>query len=35
MQIQFAADAEWPYTDDDNAGIGKEFFLPLRRPFNG
>jgi hypothetical protein len=35
MTIQFAADAEWPYTVDANAGIRVEFFLPAHQPFKG
>jgi hypothetical protein len=35
LTIQFAADAEWPYTVDANAGIRGEFFLPLSQPFHG
>lgn len=35
ITIQYAADAEWPYTDDNNAGVRREFGLPLSRPFNG
>jgi hypothetical protein len=33
-QLQYAADAEWPYTDKANAGIRREFFLPVDCPFN-
>ena len=33
--IQFAADAEWPFTNDANAGIRGEFFPPLSQPFHG
>ena len=32
IAIQFAADAEWPHTDEANAGIRKEFSLPPKRP---
>ena len=35
LTIQFAADAEWPYTVDANAGIRGECFLPLSQPFHG
>jgi hypothetical protein len=35
VTIQFAADAEWPYSDDMNHAIRKEFYLPLSQPFNG
>lgn len=35
LTIQFAADAEWPYTVDTNAGIRSEFYLPLSQPFHG
>jgi hypothetical protein len=35
ITVQFAADAEWPYTVDANAGIRGEFFLPLSQPFHG
>jgi hypothetical protein len=35
MTIQFAADAEWPFTVDANAGIRGEFFLSLSQPFHG
>ncbi len=35
MDIQFAADAEWPYSDDINAGARREFYLPLSQPYNG
>jgi len=34
IAVQYAADAEWPYTDKANAGIRREFFLPPDRPFN-
>ena len=34
IAVQYAADAEWPYTDKANAGIRREFFLPVDRPFN-
>jgi len=30
-----AVDAEWPYHVETNAGIRREFGLPLSRPFNG
>ncbi len=32
LQIQLAADAEWPHTDSAHAGIRKEFVMPPRRP---
>ncbi len=35
MAIQHAADALWPYTEDDNRPIRKRFKLPLERPFTG
>jgi len=35
MTIQFAADAEWPFSVDANAGVRVEFFLPARQPFHG
>jgi hypothetical protein len=35
MTIQFAADAEWPFSVDANAGIRGEFFLPASQPFHG
>jgi hypothetical protein len=35
LTIQFAADAEWPFTNPANAGIRAEFFLPLSQPFHG
>jgi hypothetical protein len=35
LTIQFAADAEWPYTVDANAGIRVEFFLPAHQPLHG
>jgi len=35
IEIQHAADAERPYTDDLNQGVRKEFFLPLSMPLNG
>ena len=34
IAVQYAADAEWPYTNKANAGIRREFFLPTDRPFN-
>jgi len=30
--IQTAADAEWPHTDQENAGSRKDFALPVNRP---
>lgn len=35
MEIQFAADAEWPYTDPLNATARRAFHLPASRPFSG
>jgi hypothetical protein len=35
MQLQFAADAEWPHTDPANYPIRREFQLPANRPFIG
>ncbi len=35
ITIQFAADAEWPFSVDANAGIRVEFFLPASQPFHG
>ncbi len=35
MTIQFASDAEWPWSTKANAGIRKEFSLPTGRPFGG
>lgn len=35
LTIQFAADAEYPCSDDKCHGPRKEFSLPLSRPFNG
>ena len=35
MTIQFAADAEWPFNVDANAGVRGEFDLPLHQPFHG
>lgn len=35
IQIQYAADAEWPYTNPENAGIRREFGLSPSQPFNG
>jgi hypothetical protein len=35
VTIQFAADAEWPFTNPANAGIRGEFFLPLSQPLHG
>jgi hypothetical protein len=33
--IQFAADPEWPFNVDANAGVRDEFDLPLHQPFHG
>lgn len=33
IQIQYAADAEWPYSDPASAPIRTEFCLPPSRPF--
>jgi hypothetical protein len=35
LTIQFAADAEWPFTNPANAGIRGEFFLSLSQPLHG
>ena len=35
MEIQFAADAEWPYTNPLNATARAAFHLPRSRPFSG
>ena len=35
MEIQFAADAEWPYTTATNATARATFHLPRTRPFGG
>ena len=35
MEIQFAADAEWPYTDPLNATARRAFHLPASRPYSG
>lgn len=35
MRIQFAADAEWPFTDPANHSIRMQFQLPASRPFVG
>jgi chromosome segregation ATPase len=35
VQIQFAAEAEWPSDDKANAPIRREFVLPPDRPFRG
>ena len=35
MEIQFAADAEWPYTEPANATARRAFHLPRSRPFSG
>ena len=35
LEIQFAADAEWPYTDPANHAIRMEFKLTANRPFEG
>lgn len=35
MTLQFAADAEWPYTTEANHGVRKEFKLPTNQPFGG
>ena len=34
IAVQYAGDAEWPYTNKANAGIRREFFLPVDHPFN-
>ena len=35
MEIQFAADGLWPYTDPTNATARASFHLPHSRPFSG
>ena len=35
ITIQFAADAEYPYTTKANAAARKEFLLPANEPFTG
>ncbi len=35
ITIQFAADAEYPYTNNANAAARKEFQLPANGPFTG
>jgi hypothetical protein len=35
MQLQFAADAEWPFTDPANYPVRREFQLPANRAFIG
>ena len=35
MEIQFAADAEWPYTTPTDATARAAFHLPRSRPFSG
>ena len=32
MAIQLAADAEWPHTEEVNAGIRTQFAIPTTRP---
>jgi hypothetical protein len=32
LAIQLAADAEWPHTDDEHAGIRREFSMAPKRP---
>ena len=32
VAIQLAADAQWPHTEDANAGIRGQFSLPTKRP---
>lgn len=32
LEIQLAADAEWPHTDDEHAGIRREFAMAPKRP---
>lgn len=32
IELQFAADAAWPWNDPENAGIRREFKLPRHRP---
>jgi hypothetical protein len=33
IEIQLAAEAEWPSSNKANASIRTEFFLPPNRPF--
>ena len=35
IAIQLAADAEWPHTEEEHAGIRKEFVLAGKRPMKG
>ena len=35
MEIQFAADGLWPYTDPASASARASFHLPRSRPFSG
>jgi hypothetical protein len=35
MTVQFAADAEWPFTNPANTGIRGEFFPPSSQPLHG
>ena len=35
MEIQFAADGLWPYTDPASATARASFHLPRSRPFSG
>jgi hypothetical protein len=35
QEIQFAADTAWPWHDDQNLGIRREFLLPAGRAFTG
>jgi hypothetical protein len=35
MEVQFAADAAWPYTNPANAEARRAFHLPRARPFSG
>lgn len=31
-QIQLAADAEWPHTEEENHGVRSEFAVPASQP---
>ena len=35
QQSQFAADTAWPWHDDLNMGVRREFLLPSGRAFTG
>ncbi len=34
VAVQFAADAEWPHTEEEHGGVRKEFALAAKRPAN-